>query len=620
MHIFITGGSGLTGPSVVTELVTAGHTVTGLARSDKAAARLRELGAHVLRGSLEDLDILREGASAAGGVIHMAFGGNFADPEDMTRRDCAAIDALGQALAGSGKPFVSTSGTLVMRAGHVSTEQDPPDSESLGSFRVPGERTCLAFADQGVRSSVVRLAPTVHGPGDYGFIPFLIAAARRTGVSAYIGDGANRWPAIHRQDAATLYRLAVEKAPAGSALHGAGESAITFETIAHLIGRTLRIPTVSITPEEAAFHFDNPFLARCFATDSPASSAYTRKLLNWKPIHATLLEDMATGDYFSSQLASPFSHAATQPTMRTVRFHGYGEPADVLHMEETTLPATAAGRIRVRVIACGLNPADWALCRGLFPKDLPRGIGLDVSGTVDQVGEGLDGIAVGDAVFGPVDFITTASAGASDFAILEHWARIPKGLDPIHAAALPMAITTAFSTLDHMGLRADHTILINGAGTMMGFAAVQIALLRGSRVIATAGETFADRLRGLGALVTPYGEGMVERVLQLAGRSPDLILDTAPVSGALPALVRIAGDPKRVVTISDFAAAKELGARSNIDELRGIRYDALDRFAQRAAEGKFTIPIARTFPLEDWRAALDVSQSQKARGKLILLP
>jgi nucleoside-diphosphate-sugar epimerase len=317
MHIFVTGGSGLTGPAVVTELITAGHTVTGLARSDKAAARLHELGANVLRGSLEDLDILQEGARAGGGVIHMAFGGNFADPEDMTRRDCAAISALGQALAGSGKPFVSTSGTLVMGAGHLRTEQDPPDCESLGSFRVQGEQTCLAFSDQGVRSSVVRLTPTVHGPGDYGFIPFLIAAARRTGVSAYIGDGANRWPAIHRQDAATLFRLALEKAPAGSALHGAGESAIAFETIAHLIARILRIPTASLTPEEAGTHFGNPFLARCFATDAPVSSAYTQKLLGWKPTHATLLEDMETGDYFSSQFASPFSHSSEEKMTQT---------------------------------------------------------------------------------------------------------------------------------------------------------------------------------------------------------------------------------------------------------------------------------------------------------------
>ena len=317
MHIFITGGSGLTGPAIVTELIAAGHTVTGLARSDKAAARLRGLGAEVLRGSLEDLDSLQEGARAADGIIHMAFGGNFADPEDLVRRDCTAINALGQALVGSGKPFVCTSGTLVMTAGHLSTEHDPPDSESIGSLRVPGEQTCLSFADQGVRSSVVRLAPTVHGLGDYGFIPFLIAAARRTGVSAYIGDGANRWPAVHRQDAATLFRLAVEKAPANSALHGAGESAITFETIAHLIGRILRIPTASLTLEEAATHFEHPFLAKCFATDAPVSSAHTRKLLGWKPTHATLLEDMETGDYFSSQLASPFTPAPRREPTHT---------------------------------------------------------------------------------------------------------------------------------------------------------------------------------------------------------------------------------------------------------------------------------------------------------------
>ncbi len=305
---------------------------------------------------------------------------------------------------------------------------------------------------------------------------------------------------------------------------------------------------------------------------------------------------------------------------RTVRFHSYGEPADVLRMDETMLPGPGPNRIRVRVIACGLNPADWALCRGLFAGSLPRGIGLEVSGTVDAVGEGVQDVAAGDAVFGPVDFVGTASAGASDFAILEHWKRTPGNLDPIAAAALPMAVATAFGTLDCLGVRAEHTVLINGAGATVGFAAVQIALMRGSRVIATAGETFADRLRALGATVTPYGDGMVERVLELAGKSPDLILDTAPVSGALPALVKIAGDPKRVITISDFAAAKELGVRINIEEAVTMRYDVLGEFARLAADGKFTVPIARTYPLEDWRAALDVSQSQKARGKLILLP
>ena len=305
---------------------------------------------------------------------------------------------------------------------------------------------------------------------------------------------------------------------------------------------------------------------------------------------------------------------------RTVRFHSYGEPADVLQMDETMLAGPGSNRIRARVHACGLNPADWALCRGLFAGSLPRGIGLEVSGTVDAVGEGVQDVAVGDPVFGSVDFVSPASAGASNFAILQHWTRTPSGLDPIEAAALPMAVATAFGSLDCLGVRAEHTVLINGAGTTVGFAAVQIALMRGSRVIATAGKTFADRLRGLGASVTSYGEGMVERVLEMTGTSPDLILDTAPVSGALAALVKIAGDPKRVVTITDFAAAKELGVRTNIEEAATLRYDVLGDFAQLAADGKFTVPIARTYPLEDWRAALDVSQSQEARGKLILLP
>lgn len=310
MRVFVTGGSGLTGPAIVAELIAAGHQVTGLARSDKAAARLRGLHASVLHGSLENLESLQEGARSAEGVVHMAFGGNLSDPDARRRLDLLAINALGQALAGSGKPFVSTSGILVMKAGAVSTEHDPADAQSLGGFRVPGEELCLAFANQGVRSSVVRLAPSVHGPGDYGFIPFLIAAARRTGVSAYVGDGANRWPAIHRQDAATLFRLALERAPAGSVLHGVGEAAITLETIAHQIARSLRISTVSLTLEEAAAHFQHPFLTRAFAADVPASSLHTRKLLGWTPRHATLFEDMEKGDYFSSQLASPFMVSA----------------------------------------------------------------------------------------------------------------------------------------------------------------------------------------------------------------------------------------------------------------------------------------------------------------------
>ena len=296
MHVFVTGGSGLTGPAIVAELIGAGHTVTGLARSDEAAARLRGLGADTLVGALEDLDTLQAGAKAADGVIHMAFGGSFADPEDLVRRDRTAIETIGQALAGTGKPFVSTCGTLVMPGGRVTAEDDAPDPESIAWFRIPGEQACLTLADQGVRSSVVRLAPTVHGPGDYGFIPMLIAAARKHGLSAYVGDGANRWPAIHRLDAATLFRLALEKAPAGQPLHGAAEN-VTLRAIAEQVARILGLPAVSLTPEQAAEHFGDPFMARVFAADAPVSSETTRTLLGWTPTHPTLLEDIETGDY-----------------------------------------------------------------------------------------------------------------------------------------------------------------------------------------------------------------------------------------------------------------------------------------------------------------------------------
>jgi nucleoside-diphosphate-sugar epimerase len=300
MHVFVTGGSGLTGPAIVAELIAAGHTVTGLARSDGAAARLRALGADTLTGALEDLDRLQAGAKAADGVIHLAFGGSFADPEDLVRRDRTAIETLGQALAGSGKPFVSTSGTLVMPGGRISDERDAPDPESIAWFRIPGEQACLAMAGQQVRSSVVRLAPTVHGPGDHGFIPMLIAAARKHGVSAYIGDGANRWPAVHRLDAAALFRLALEQAPAGSALNGAAEN-VTLRSIAEQVARSLGLPAVSLTPEQAAEHFGDPFMAQVFAADAPVSSARTQTLLGWTPTHATLLEDIEAGDYCAPQ-------------------------------------------------------------------------------------------------------------------------------------------------------------------------------------------------------------------------------------------------------------------------------------------------------------------------------
>jgi NADPH:quinone reductase-like Zn-dependent oxidoreductase len=312
--------------------------------------------------------------------------------------------------------------------------------------------------------------------------------------------------------------------------------------------------------------------------------------------------------------------------MRTVRFHEYGEPAEVLRLDNAPIPEPGPGRVRVAVHACGLAPADWALCRGLFPGTLPRGIGCDVSGTVDAVGEGVTDVAVGDPVFGTADFTGQPSAGAADHAIMDHWFTVPEGLDLLEAAALPMALSTASWHLARLGLSADRTILINGAGTTIGFAAVQIALIRGMRVIATAGDTYAQQLRDLGATVTPYGDGLVERVKALADGPVDLVFDTAPPSGVLPDLVQIAdGDPKRVLTCSDLTAAPALGVRDTFHEDRTTwtdaeRYGSFPEFAQLAADGRLTVPVSGTFPLDQWRTALEISLTGHARGKLLLLP
>ena len=263
------------------------------------------------------------------------------------------------------------------------------------------------------------------------------------------------------------------------------------------------------------------------------------------------------------------------------------------------------------------------MLRCLFSGDLPRGIGIDVSGTVEATGDGVTDVAVGDLVFGTADWRGAPAAGASDRAVMDHWTPVPAGLDLTRAAALPMALETAYRHLAQLGLSAEHTILVHGAGSTIGFAAVQIALIRGARVIATAGQTYAQRLRDLGAAVTAYGHGMAERVGGISHGPVDLVLDTAPVGGALPALVQIAGgDPKRVLTISDFAAAAELGVRDSFHE----QFQPYDRsavfaeFAQLAADGKFTVPIAGTFPLDDWRTGMEISLSGQARGKLLLLP
>ena len=316
-------------------------------------------------------------------------------------------------------------------------------------------------------------------------------------------------------------------------------------------------------------------------------------------------------------------HASDTTTMNAVRFQDFGEPADVLRLEQVPVPTPEPGRIRVIVHACGLNPADWALCRGLFPGKLPRGIGLEVSGTVDAIGEGVTDVSVGDLILGSADYAGGYSAGAADRAIVNNWARIPDGLDLVQAAALPMAVETAYRSIEGLHVAAGHTLLVHGAGTTVGFAAVQIGIIRGARVFATAGATYADRLRALGATVTSYGDGVAERVLEAAGGPVDLILDTAPPSGALPDLVRIAGgDPRRVLTISNAASAAALGVRTSFDadmEPR-LRYDVLGEYAQRAAEGRFSIPVAGTFPLDQWRTALEISIGGHPRGKLVLLP
>ncbi len=308
-------------------------------------------------------------------------------------------------------------------------------------------------------------------------------------------------------------------------------------------------------------------------------------------------------------------------SMRTLRFHRHGDWTDVLLLENAPVPSPGPAQIRVRVHACALNPMDWALCLGLMPGPLPGGIGLDVSGTVDAVGRDGTNIRAGDRVFGVPDYMGYPTAGASDYAVLAAWARVPDGLDLLEAAALPMSVETAVRSLDLLGLSAGQTILINGGGTMVGFAAVQIALMRVAHVIATAGETFADRLRDLGAKVTSYGDGMVERVRDIAGGAPDLVLHTALAPGLLPDLVKIVdGDPKRVMSITDFDE-EGLGVRTTGREPGLVpRYDVLGHFAQLASEGRFTVPVARSFGMAEWRSAMELSHSGHAHGKLLILP
>lgn len=300
MRIFITGATGWIGSAVVPELLEAGHEVVGLARSDASASALKEAGTEVQRGSLDDLDALGGAGAASDGVIHLAFkheemfSGDFATAIDADRR---AIEAFGEALAGSDRPLVIASGLAGLEPGTLATEGDVPDAASPPGRRSLSERAAVAFADRRVRSSCVRFPPTVHGDGDQGFMATLIDTARQQGTSAYIGEGANHWPAVHRLDAAHLIRLAVESAPPGSVLHGIAEEGVPTRAIAEAIGRGLDVPAVSVTPDAAQEHFG--WFAALFGMDVLASSARTRELLAWQPTHQGLVEDLDEGHYFS---------------------------------------------------------------------------------------------------------------------------------------------------------------------------------------------------------------------------------------------------------------------------------------------------------------------------------
>jgi nucleoside-diphosphate-sugar epimerase len=298
MRVFVTGATGFIGSAVVGELISAGHQVTGLARSEEAAAAVTAAGAAVHRGSMEDLASLRAGAAAADGVVHAAFNNisetttNIADAIEANVR---AIEALGDALAGSGRPLAVTSGTAFITPGRFVTEQDVPDAES--SVLAPGERAALSYAERGVRACVVRCPLTVHGEGDHGFIPAIIGIARDKGVSAYPGDGSNRWCAVHRLDAAQVFRLALEEAPAGTRLHAVADEAIPFRDIADAIGKHLNLPVTAISQEEAEGHFT--WMAPFALLDSPASSALTQKRFGWQPEHPGLIADLDQGHYFA---------------------------------------------------------------------------------------------------------------------------------------------------------------------------------------------------------------------------------------------------------------------------------------------------------------------------------
>jgi nucleoside-diphosphate-sugar epimerase len=304
MRVFVTGASGWIGSAVVPELLDAGHEVVGLARSEASAARLREAGVEVRRGDVDDPEGLAAGARDSDGVIHLAFqhevafGGDFAAAAHADRR---AVETMGAALAGTDRPFVLASGLLGLASGRTATEDDglmpsPEERANPMGLRAATALLTLSLRGIGVRSSVLRLPPTVHGEGDRGFMATLVGIARRRGAAGYVGDGANRWPAVDRRDAAHLARLALEAAPGGTVLHAVGDVGVPFRELAAAMGRHLGIPAVSVAPADAVEHFG--FLGHVVALDSPASAAKTSALLDWAPTGSSLLEDLERDHYY----------------------------------------------------------------------------------------------------------------------------------------------------------------------------------------------------------------------------------------------------------------------------------------------------------------------------------